>query len=289
MTKKILLFFIVFLPSCNIFDTEQRLLNRGLKSLTRQDYASAIQYFSKSLQLNNLNYNALKMRGIAYGLELKYDSALIDISRSNSINSMLSNDDLEERFTICEDSYFLGMMNYYLQRDEEALKYLKYSISFNPMELINWNEAIEKKISKDFKFEYDYNYTSLYLESLILCSKLCMETNRTNEAFYFLYKAKEVYDLEKAPYLLLKQITLSVGDSIGAEKFIKEYDTLMKTIETEDLYALTKIQLETNRMLQDLNRKSYEEDRWKISYGIIQKLKNQNPRFDIDSIYLISF
>ncbi len=286
MIKKTLFIAILILPSCNIFNKEDRLSNLGFKAFSKQDYPSAISYFSKSIELNNFDYYSFKMRGLAYGLQSKYDSALMDIIRCNLINIITSQEILEERFTICKDSYLAGMMSYYLHKDDDALQYLKVSISFNPMEIVNWNKAIEKRISKDFEFNYDMDYTSLYLECLILSGKLCMENNRTTEALYYFYKAKDIFRLKRTPYLMLQQASISLGDSIGSEAVIKEYDHLLNSIsEKKDINVLSQIELQVDSSLHNFNSSQYEEDRKKISFGIIQVLQSQNPRFDIDSIY----
>lgn len=88
---------------------------------------------------------------------------------------------------------------------------------------------------------------------------------------------------------MLQKALRIAGDSIGSESVIKEYDQLLYSIKTDNTYQIARIELSTDSLMQNFTRSSYMEDIKKISFGIIQKLKDYNPRFDIDSIFVLGY
>lgn len=85
--SSLLIFLIVVIASCRTAsidgpETEYELLRKGYKKVTMKDYKGAVQVYSRILEFNPENTEAMAYRGLCKYHLKDYDGALIDFNKA---------------------------------------------------------------------------------------------------------------------------------------------------------------------------------------------------------------
>lgn len=84
---------------------EQEFLNYGLTAFAEENYRTAIENFTKSIEKNSENYNGFLFRACSHIALGEYELALSDLTQAEEINQTLNYDILYNR----SRAYLLNM------------------------------------------------------------------------------------------------------------------------------------------------------------------------------------
>lgn len=168
MHKLLILFIIIFQVGCSSGDPSEVYLNKGLARYDIKDYAGALLYFDKSIELKPKFNIAYAFRGFVKNFTKDYQSAVLDFNEA-----IKRPDEPSDKFI---GSLFLGRATskIELRNYKEALEDIKKSIELNPKDPTAYflrgrinNETMkyeEAKIDFDKALELFPDFIPVYLE-----------------------------------------------------------------------------------------------------------------------------